>query len=225
MNPTRATPIISADAVAAVRLGLRRAFCRAYLPVTPNSRVGTPSSPTAGPTSTGPSVNTPRTTVIAPSPISGRPSWPDADRPTANDATPAPVSSSPKAARPERRPGAVDGHVAQRGDRTDPAGPHRRHHGRQHADDHADHERRRDRSPTTRRASRLGMSRPPAASSARRPYDSPMPAASPTAAATTPTTIDSSTTERSTWPRRAPMARSMASSASAGPRRSRRCCR
>ncbi len=29
MNPTRATPIISADAVAAVRLGLRRAFSRA----------------------------------------------------------------------------------------------------------------------------------------------------------------------------------------------------
>ena len=104
MNPTRATPIISADAVAAVRLGLRRALFRAYLPVTPNSRVGTPSSPTAGPTSTGPRVNTPRTIVIAPSPISGRPSWPDADRPMANDATPAPVSSRPKAARQNDAP-------------------------------------------------------------------------------------------------------------------------
>jgi hypothetical protein len=44
----------------------------------------------------------------------------------------------------------------------------------------------------------LGMSRPPAASSARSPNDSPTPAASLTAAEARPTTIDSSTTERST---------------------------
>ena len=38
MNPTRPTPIISADALAAVRFGLRMAFSRASVPVTPRSR-------------------------------------------------------------------------------------------------------------------------------------------------------------------------------------------
>ena len=35
---TRATPIISAEAVAAVRRGLRRAFCSAIRPTAPNAR-------------------------------------------------------------------------------------------------------------------------------------------------------------------------------------------
>ena len=37
MNPTRATPIISAEAVAAVRRGLRLAFSRARWPVAPDT--------------------------------------------------------------------------------------------------------------------------------------------------------------------------------------------
>ena len=45
MKPTRATPIIRADAVAAVRLGLRRAFSRARCPVgAGHRRSGMPST-------------------------------------------------------------------------------------------------------------------------------------------------------------------------------------
>ena len=45
MKPTRATPIISAEAVAAVRRGLRLAFSRARWPVAPDSLgTGTPST-------------------------------------------------------------------------------------------------------------------------------------------------------------------------------------
>ena len=42
MNPTRATPTISAEAVAAERRGLRLAFSRARWPVAPDSLVGAP---------------------------------------------------------------------------------------------------------------------------------------------------------------------------------------
>ena len=56
----------------------------------------------------------------------------------------------------------------------------------------------------------LGISRPTAASSPRRPKDISTPAPRPMADATAPTMADSSSTERSTWRRLAPTARSMA---------------
>src|SRR5689334_24274487 len=65
---------------------------------------GQPSRPITGRTSTGPSVNTPRTTVTAPSPMSGSAPEPDADRPATKAATPAPASSPPATTRPADGP-------------------------------------------------------------------------------------------------------------------------
>ena len=56
----------------------------------------------------------------------------------------------------------------------------------------------------------LGISRPTAASRPRRPKDISTPAPRPIAEATAPMMADSSSTERSTWRRLAPMARSIA---------------
>ena len=64
--------------------------------------------------------------------------------------------------------------------------------------------------PVVMTTSPLGISRPTAPSSARRPKDISTPTPRPTAEATTPTTTDSNSTERSTWRRLAPMARSIA---------------
>ncbi len=66
--PTSATPIISADAVAAVRRGLRMAFSRASCPRAPVSRGSTsPRTRTTGRASTGLRVATPRNPASAPS--------------------------------------------------------------------------------------------------------------------------------------------------------------
>ena len=55
-----------------------------------------------------------------------------------------------------------------------------------------------------------GSARPNPPSSAFRPIATPIPAATPAAEATTPMTTDSPTAERTTWPRLAPSARSIA---------------
>ena len=69
MNPTRPTPIISADALAAVRLGLRMAFSRANWPVTPRSRgSGAPTARLSGSDDVRPSTDTPKKTSSAPTP-------------------------------------------------------------------------------------------------------------------------------------------------------------
>ena len=69
MNPTRPTPIISADALAAVRLGLRMAFSRASLPVTPRSRgSGAPIARLSGSEIVRPSTDTPKKTSSTPTP-------------------------------------------------------------------------------------------------------------------------------------------------------------
>ena len=63
MNATRVTPIISAEAVAAVRFGFRMAFSRARLPATPRRRGrGLPSSQLTGRARTGPSTTVPTNT-------------------------------------------------------------------------------------------------------------------------------------------------------------------
>ena len=72
MKPTRATPIISAAAVDAVRFGLRIAFCRASEPlILVARRIGQPSSRAAGRASTGASTATPTNVTRAPTPTSG----------------------------------------------------------------------------------------------------------------------------------------------------------
>ncbi len=69
MNPTRPTPIISADALAAVRLGFRIAFWRASFPVTPRSRgSGAPTVRLSGSDTVRPSTDTPKNTSSAPAP-------------------------------------------------------------------------------------------------------------------------------------------------------------
>ena len=67
MNPTRPTPIISADALAAVRLGLRMAFSRASSPVMPRSLgSGAPIARLSGSDTVRPSTDTPKNTSSAP---------------------------------------------------------------------------------------------------------------------------------------------------------------
>ena len=71
MNPTRATPIISAAAVLAVRFGVRIAFSRPNVPLTPPNRaIGAPMIRAAGRASTGASTATAMKVTRAPSPTS-----------------------------------------------------------------------------------------------------------------------------------------------------------
>ena len=66
---TSATPIISDDAVRAVRLGLRMALSRAIAPGVPRSlAIGAPSTAATGRASTGPSTDTARNRPKAPIP-------------------------------------------------------------------------------------------------------------------------------------------------------------
>ena len=73
MNATRATPIITADAVDAVRLGLRRAFSLAMRPSTPSSLGrGEPSTAASSGLVTGPSTIMATTVRSAPIPRTRR---------------------------------------------------------------------------------------------------------------------------------------------------------
>jgi hypothetical protein len=80
MNPTRPTPIISAEALAAVRLGLRMVFSRARVPVTPLMRgSGAPMARLSGSAIVRPSTETPRKTSSTPRPTirNALPGWPN----------------------------------------------------------------------------------------------------------------------------------------------------
>ena len=69
MKETRPTPIISAEALAAVRFGFRMAFCRASCPVTPRSQgSGAPTARLSGSEIVRPSTDTPKNTRSAPAP-------------------------------------------------------------------------------------------------------------------------------------------------------------
>ena len=99
-NATRPTPIISADAVAAVRRGLRTAFSRASEPATPRRRVsGRPNAWQIGPATAGPRTARARKPTSAPSPRTRNPSPPcRAPRVTSAAATARPTA--PAIARP-----------------------------------------------------------------------------------------------------------------------------
>ena len=72
IEPTSATPIIRAEAVAAVRRGLRTAFSRASSPRTPTARGSSaPRTRITGRASTGASVATPSNEPSAPSMTGG----------------------------------------------------------------------------------------------------------------------------------------------------------
>src|SRR5262249_53903684 len=69
MKPTRPTPIMSADALAAVRLGFRMAFALASLPGMPRRRgSGAPSARHNGGEPVGPSTDRAKNTSSAPAP-------------------------------------------------------------------------------------------------------------------------------------------------------------
>ena len=149
MNPTRATPIMRAAAVADVRLGLRMAFSRASVPDMPFRRGnGDPSTRLRGRARIGPSTATPRNTsrhaeadgheggVAAPEEALG-----DGRTTEAGDDGPD-DGAAPAAA------GAVDGDVPHGGDGRHPAGPASREERRGDADaepgeERDDHGRRR----------------------------------------------------------------------------------
>ena len=105
MNPTSPTPIISAAAVAEVRLGLRMAFSRASRPEMPRTRgSGQARAPASGRATTGPSTATPRKVRAAPSPTRATALSTCAPRPTATRATPPARTSAPARARASERP-------------------------------------------------------------------------------------------------------------------------
>ena len=96
MNPTRPTPIISADALAAVRLGLRMAFWRANWPVTPRSLgSGAPTARLSGSNTVRPSTDTPKNTSSAPAPTTRTRLAMSANRPVNSAATPRTRTAEP----------------------------------------------------------------------------------------------------------------------------------
>src|SRR5918996_894469 len=106
-NTTRPRPIISADAVAAVRRGLRIAFSRASLPGTPSARTGTPIVAATGLAISGVSIAMPMNVNATPAPtswsaLSGVPNSPYTRRPTPTASTMAPLTSRNRSDRPGR---------------------------------------------------------------------------------------------------------------------------
>ncbi len=207
---TTATPTISAEAVLAVRRGLRMAFWRASLPLMARRRAsGAPSTAAAGRATIGPSRMKPgQRGDGARARLRGRVAGRAGPH---DDAAGAASTTAPATARQreERRP--VDRHVAQGGERGDPRGPQGGGDAGGHGDDEAheqagDDRRGRDHQRHRHEAEgRLGDgSAGPGPGRCRR--------AMPIAEATKPTTSASTTTEVTTWRRDAPSARNRADS-------------
>lgn len=96
MNPTRPTPIINADAVAAVRFGLRIAFSRASSPEMPRtSGNGAPMNRLSGSATVRPSTDTPKKTSSAPSPTGGSGLSAPPNRPPSSAITPSRTMPTP----------------------------------------------------------------------------------------------------------------------------------
>ena len=95
MKPTSATPIISDDAVRAVRFGFRIALRVASSPLSPRIRSGTPNTLATGRASTGPRTATPTNVASAPTPTSAI----SPPSPANSAATPAAVITEPATAR------------------------------------------------------------------------------------------------------------------------------
>ncbi len=212
MPVIRVRPIISAEAVAAVRRGLRTEFWRASLPETPKTRRTGAAAAISGRDSSGVRTNTPMISRTAPRPMGAWPSEPDIVVAARTTATPAAENSAPSVLRSTsdlvvacactlliaatggifaaRRPGSQAASMVTR-------------------------------TPTARAARTVPgvMTRGPSGTVApsvpisdRSPAPMPTPAARPVTAATTPTTNASMRTERVTCRREAPTARSRASS-------------
>ncbi len=213
MKATSATPMMRAEAVAEVRLGLRAAFSVASLPVTPLSR-GRPA-PIArmlGLASTGPTMMAPTMMSRAPRPTVGMASVSPsrvhaADRlnaPSASTTMPSPTRSfeAPERSMATSRRAASGGTLVAR-----TAGIRA-----------ATSVTPRPMTSAMRTVEGLttsvdvGRSAPEASRAAVTAFANPMPASMPRAAAIKPTSTASNITEPSTWARPAPTARSRASS-------------
>ncbi len=207
MNTTRATPIMSDEAVRAVRLGLRWALRRAISPGIPRSRSGWPMARITGRASTGASTAIPIMMTKAPRPTRLMPEPP---RPASRARTPRAVTTVPVVVRRIEAPGrsmATSRIAAMGGTR-----PARR------AGIHADTivttmpiEADTAIEPAWTTMGASGSSTPAAPSRARRPIETPRPATSPAPAPKTAIAAASPSTALSTWRRLAPTARSMAS--------------
>ena len=94
---TRASPTISADAVCAVRRGLRMEFSRPSLPATPNKAArGRPTAPESGRARAGASMATPTKNPTAPRPTSWIAGF---ERPTPSATPPRTATEAPHAKR------------------------------------------------------------------------------------------------------------------------------
>jgi hypothetical protein len=96
MKPTSPTPIISAEALDAVRLGLRMAFSRASAPAVPRRRgSGAPSALLNGSDTVRPRADTPKNTSSTPRPTTARALAGLVNSPYSIDATPPTTTSDP----------------------------------------------------------------------------------------------------------------------------------
>ena len=207
---TTAVPIISAEALPAVRRGSRIALRRARRPVWPRRMLGTqPSTPAAGRATTGPRTTAPTSVSSAPSPA--RTSASSAIVAVATVAMPRPVSTMPPISR------LFEAEVESTADsRSAASGAMReaRRAGRKLASSV-------EPTPTTMAMTTVLVaittpskprSKPALSMIALSPTASPYPTARPASDAMVPITIASPTTEVSTWRREAPSARSSADS-------------
>ena len=104
MNPTSATPMTSAVAVVAVRLGFRAAFSRASVPVVPLMRgSGAAMIRLTLLANSGPSTNAPTKTNNAPIPTNAMPLLTLPKSPTNSTAMPSTIAPPPIARRMPRR--------------------------------------------------------------------------------------------------------------------------
>ena len=212
---TSATPRVRANAVVAVRVGVRREFSAASLPIAPNGQPTTrPMRGTTGREAAGEARNTPTNTATAPIPTTmarSRVSSESHATPTTAAATPAASTAAPATVRAlsEPRAPAADALIAATGG-TEPA---------RRAGAHA--ESTVTRTPTTTGTTSpvaVMPSPPPTPSTPRADIaatmraTSPMPSPTPSAEPTRPSTTASPTTEPVICRLEAPSARNSANS-------------
>ncbi len=216
MPVTISRPKVSANAVAAVRRGLRTALVRASVPIRPNGRPMTwPSGRITRPDSSGDSNSAPMPTRTSPSPMSAAP------LPAEEDIAPSAVTPAPTARKTapmmlRRRVAAAVG-VANSSRIAATGGIEDARRAGAYADSSVTPVPTTTATITVRTASTIEPDGSPtlsASSRVRNPNASPTPPATPTALPATPMIPASSSTERRTWVRLAPTARSSASSRS-----------
>ena len=214
-NETRARPIISAAAVAAVRPGLRTAFSRASRPGTPRSRSsGRPTRDASGRTSRGLSRATPRKTVAGAGADQSPPGERRGEAEHHQPRSPSAVSAMPTTPRRRGSRGRLQhGALAQRGHGGHAGRAHRRRERGEDRDHGADQRRDDDRARLDHACrTAAGRSRSPRTRRRARRREDDARARSRGPRRRRPITSASSTTEVMIWRRLAPSARSIPNS-------------